>query len=383
MKTIVQYGLALLITFPAASSVRAADIVDTAVGAGNFKTLAAALGAAGLVDTLKGEGPFTVFAPTDDAFAALPEGTVETLLKPENKGALTAILTYHVVAGKVTADQVVKLSGATTVNGQRVDIKVDGSTVMVDGSKVATADILCDNGVIHVIDSVILPADKTIPETAAEAKAFSTLLAAAEAAGLAETLGSGGPFTVFAPTDEAFGKLPAGTVESLLKPENKQKLVDILKYHVVEGRVYSDDAIKAKTAVTLQGTPIRIFVKDGVAFVNDSKLVTTDLDASNGVIHVIDSVLMPPARTTFNPRKMLNDAVAQGAPMFNAGHHAACAQVYERTLETLMTTSIDSSVKHQMSQILTNARHHHCPTERAWTLRRGIDRMYAQMPSSN
>ncbi len=382
MKTIVKHGLALLLTVSAAASARAADIVDTAVGAGNFKTLAAALGAAGLVDTLKGDGPFTVFAPTDDAFAALPEGTVETLLKPENKGALTGILTYHVVPGKVTADQVVKLSGAKTVNGQRVDIKVDGSTVMVDGAKVVTTDIQCDNGVIHVIDSVILPADKTIPETAADAKAFTTLLAAAKAAGLAETLGSEGPFTVFAPTDEAFGKLPAGTVESLLKPENKQKLVDILKYHVVAGRVYSDDALKAKTAPTLQGSPIRIYVKDGAAFVNDSQLLQTDLDASNGVIHVIDSVLMPPARTV-DARKMLNDAVAHGAPMFNAGHHAACAQVYEQTLEQLMTTSLDASMKHQMSEILTNARHHSCPTDRAWALRRGIDRMYAQIPSSH
>lgn len=381
MKTIVKHSLALLLSVSAVSVSKAADIVDTAVGAGSFKTLAAALGAADLVDTLKGDGPFTVFAPTDDAFAALPAGTVETLLKPENRAALTGILTYHVVPGKVTADQVVKLKGAKTVNGQRVDIKVDGSTVMVDGAKVVTTDIECDNGVIHVIDSVILPADKTIPETAANAKAFSTLLAAATAAGLADTLGSEGPFTVFAPTDEAFGKLPAGTVESLLKPENKQKLVDILKYHVVAGRVYSEDALKAKSAPTLQGAPVRISLKDGGAFVNDAKLVTTDLDASNGVIHVIDSVLMPPARSA-DARKMLNDAVAQGAPLFNSGHHAACAQVYEQTLEQLMSTSIDPSVKQQMSQILTGARHHQCPTERAWAPRHGIDRMYTSMSSS-
>ncbi len=331
MKTIVKHGLALLLTVSAVSVSKAADIVDTAVGAGNFKTLAAALGAADLVDTLKGDGPFTVFAPTDDAFAALPEGTVETLLKPENQAALTGILTYHVVPGKVTADQVVKLKGAKTVNGQRVDIKVDGSTVMVDGAKVVTTDIECDNGVIHVIDSVILPADKTIPETAANAKAFSTLLAAAKAAGLADTLGSEGPFTVFAPTDEAFGKLPAGTVESLLKPENKQKLVDILKYHVVAGRVYSDDAAQSKVGCHASRATYACQLEGRGAFVNDAKLVTTDLDASNGVIHVIDSVLMPPARTA-DARKMLNDAVAQGVPMFNAGHHAACAQVYEQTL---------------------------------------------------
>mgnify|MGYP001828462545 CR=1 FL=1 len=381
MKQILKHVLGVLVIASASSVSQAADIVDTAVGAGNFKTLAAALGAADLVDTLKGKGPFTVFAPTDDAFAKLPAGTVEDLLKPENKSALAGILAYHVVPGKVTSDQVVKLNGATTVNGQRVDISVDGSSVKVDGATVSLADIGCDNGVIHVIDSVLLPADKTIPETAAEAKNFSTLLAAANAAGLAETLGSEGPFTVFAPTDEAFGKLPEGTVASLLKPENKQKLANILKYHVVKGRVYSDDALEAKSAPTLAGSPVRVTATSEGAFINDAKLVTTDLDASNGVIHVIDSVLMP-SESTVDARRMLNEAVAQGAPLFNAGHHAACAQVYEQTLQSLMTTSFDSSIKHQMSEVLTRARHHSCPTERAWTLRRGIDRMYAQIPAN-
>jgi len=142
-----------------AVSARAAekDIVDTAVAAGQFSTLAAALGAAGLVDTLKGEGPFTVFAPTDDAFAKLPAGTVENLLKPENKDQLTAILTYHVVAGKVMAADVVKLSDAETVNGKKVKISVEGDTVMVNDAKVVTADVAASNGVIHVIDTVILP----------------------------------------------------------------------------------------------------------------------------------------------------------------------------------------------------------------------------------
>jgi uncharacterized surface protein with fasciclin (FAS1) repeats len=132
------------------------DIVDTAVQAGSFKTLAAALNAAGLVDTLKGKGPFTVFAPTDEAFAKLPAGTVENLLKPENKAKLTAILTYHVVAGKVMASDAVKLQSAKTVQGQTVAIDAkDG--VKINGAKVVKADIGCGNGVIHVIDTVLLP----------------------------------------------------------------------------------------------------------------------------------------------------------------------------------------------------------------------------------
>lgn len=133
------------------------DIVDTAVGAGSFKTLAAALQAADLVDTLKGEGPFTVFAPTDEAFAKLPAGTVDDLLKPENKAKLQSILTYHVVAGRVGSSEVAALSTAKTVQGGELTISATAGNVMVNEAKVVKADIDCSNGVIHVIDSVLLP----------------------------------------------------------------------------------------------------------------------------------------------------------------------------------------------------------------------------------
>ena len=146
-----------LVTYAKPNPAPAKDIVDTAVAAGSFKTLTAALQAAGLVDTLKGNGPFTVFAPTDEAFAKLPAGTVESLLKPENKAKLTSILTYHVVPGKVTAAEVTKLTSAKTVNGHSLTISTMGGTVMVDNAKVVKTDILCSNGVIHVIDSVVLP----------------------------------------------------------------------------------------------------------------------------------------------------------------------------------------------------------------------------------
>jgi len=135
----------------------AKDIVDTAVGAGSFNTLVAAVKAAGLVETLKGKGPFTVFAPTDDAFKKLPPGTLEDLLKPENKEKLKGILTYHVVAGKVMAKDVVKMKSAKTVNGQSVTISTKDKDVMVDNAKVTKTDIGCSNGVIHVIDTVVLP----------------------------------------------------------------------------------------------------------------------------------------------------------------------------------------------------------------------------------
>lgn len=382
MKRLLKSCLSLGVCCVIASSSFAADIVETAVKAGKFNTLAAALQAADLVETLKGPGPFTVFAPTDEAFAKLPAGTVETLLKPENKGTLAGILTYHVVGGKVLAKQVVGLKGAKTVNGQRVDIKVADSTVMIDGAKVVTTDIECDNGVIHIIDSVILPADKNIPEVATAAGKFTTLLAAVKAAGLVETLVGKGPFTVFAPTDEAFGKLPAGTVDDLLKPENKQKLVDILTYHVVPGRVYSEDAVAAKSAKTVQGASISVSVGSDGAKINSSKLVMTDLDASNGVIHVIDAVLMPPAKGA-DIRRTLEHAVAQGSSLYNAGHHEACAKLYESTMTSLAHTPMNPKLTSHMSQVLQAASTQTCPTERSWTLRHGIDQMYTQLSAGH
>ncbi|MEJ2377850.1 MAG: fasciclin domain-containing protein [Pseudolabrys sp.] len=147
-------GLAIGSNFARATN---QDIVDTAVGAGQFKTLAAALGAAGLVETLKGTGPYTVFAPTDEAFAQLPAGTVENLLKPENKAKLTAILTYHVVPGAVKAAQVTKLTEAKTVNGAMVKVSTAHGKVMINDAAVVKPDIQASNGVIHVIDKVILP----------------------------------------------------------------------------------------------------------------------------------------------------------------------------------------------------------------------------------
>lgn len=269
------------------------DIVDTAVAAGQFKTLAKALDAAGLVDTLKGKGPFTVFAPTDEAFGKLPEGTLGELLKPENKPRLAAILTYHVVPGSVDARKALKAGVAPTVNGQRVSIKSTDKGAMVNAAKIVKTDIECRNGIIHVIDAVILPSDKNIVETAKAAGGFNTLLTAATQAGLAETLAGKGPLTVFAPTDEAFAKLPPGTIESLLKPENKQQLANILKLHVVSGRAYSSDVAGSRKAKSLLGESLGFTESDGALRVNGARIVKADIDTSNGVIHVIDTVLLP------------------------------------------------------------------------------------------
>lgn len=274
------------------------DIVDTAVADGRFTTLVAAVTAAELVDTLKGEGPFTVFAPTDDAFAKLPAGTVEELVKPENKQKLTDILLYHVVSGKVMAADVAGITSATTVLGKDVAVKVDMGNVYVNDAKVIITDIETSNGVIHVIDTVLLPpaeeAKQTIVDIAVADGRFTTLVAALQAAGLVETLSGEGPFTVFAPTDDAFAKLPAGTVESLLKPENLEQLKNILLYHVVSGKVLAADVVGLTSAPTVLGQDVTITVKDGNVYLNDTvQVIITDIEASNGVIHVIDAVLLP------------------------------------------------------------------------------------------
>jgi transforming growth factor-beta-induced protein len=270
-------------------------IVDIAVADGRFNTLVAAVVAADLADTLSGEGPFTVFAPTDEAFAKLPEGTIEALLA--DIPALTDILLYHVVSGAVLAEDVVMLDAAPTLLGENVSIRVEGGMVYLNDAQVVITDIIASNGVIHVIDSVLLPPQEeeslgTIVDIAVADGRFETLVTAVVAADLAETLSGEGPFTVFAPTDDAFAKLPEGTVAALL--EDIPALTEILLYHVVAGEVLAADVVELQFAETLLEKDIEIRVKDGMVYLNDAQVIITDIMADNGVIHVIDTVLLPP-----------------------------------------------------------------------------------------
>ena len=268
-------------------------IVQIAADAGTFHTLVAAVKAAGLAETLSGPGPFTVFAPTDEAFAKLGKDTIATLLKPENKAKLTSILTYHVVAGEVPAAKVVGLKSAKTVQGCDVAIQVADGKVKVGSANVVKTDIFGKNGVIHVIDAVIMP--PSLVDVAKQAGSFGTLLAAATAAGLADTLANGGPFTVFAPTDAAFAKLGKDTIATLLKPENKDKLAAILKHHVVAGIVPAAAAMKLDEATSIGGTKLAIKKSATGLTVGGANVVTADVCAGNGVIHVVDAVILPPS----------------------------------------------------------------------------------------
>ncbi len=281
------------------------DIVAIAAGNEDFSTLVTALDAAGLVETLQGEGPFTVFAPTDDAFAKLPDGTLDALLA--DIPTLQGILLYHVVPGNVMAADVVQLESADTANGAAVDIRVEDGNVFINDAQVVVTDIEATNGVIHVIDTVILPPaeeqmedemapemqDMDIVDTAVADGRFNTLATALTEAGLIETLQGEGPFTVFAPTDDAFAALPDGALEGLLN--DIPALTDVLLYHVVAGEVMAADVVQLGSADTVLGQSVDIRVEDGNVFVNDAQVIITDIEATNGVIHVIDSVLLPPA----------------------------------------------------------------------------------------
>ncbi len=285
-------------------------IVDVAVEAG-FSTLVTAVEAADLVGTLSSDGPFTVFAPTDEAFAALPEGLLDSLLADTD--LLTSVLTYHVVAGEVPAADVVTLESAETVQGESVTITVDDGAVMVNQANVVQTDVEASNGIIHVIDAVILPpsvaealaaGDDAMDEeeamgadiiaTATEAGSFTTLLTAIEAAGLTEVLMGDGPFTVFAPTDEAFAAVDEETLNGLLA--DPEALAQVLLYHVVEGAVPAADVVTLESATTAQGSDVEITIDGDTVVLNGSaNVIQTDIETSNGIIHVIDAVLLPPS----------------------------------------------------------------------------------------
>ena len=304
-------------------------IVEVAVESGAFPTLVAAVQAAGLVDVLSGPGPFTVFAPTEEAFAAALGAlgmSAEELLADVD--LLTAVLTYHVLPVAAPAEVVVTLDGESvaTVAGSDVMISIDGSSVMVNDATVVTPDIQASNGVIHVIDTVLLPPAPeptpaateapapdpteapaateapampgTIVEVAVESGAFPTLVAAVQAAGLVETLSGEGPFTVFAPTEEAFAAALDAlgmSAEELLA--DVDLLTGVLTYHVLPLAAPAELVLTldGESVTTVAGSDVTITIDGGSVMVNDATVVTPDIQASNGVIHVIDQVLLPPA----------------------------------------------------------------------------------------
>ena len=225
--------------------------------------------------------------------------------------------------------------------------------------------------------------NKDIVDTAVEAGNFKTLVTAVKAAGLVDTLKSDGPFTVFAPTDEAFAKLSSCTLESLLEPENKDKLAGILTYHVVAGKVKAKKAAKLDSAKTVNGAEIVIKPADKTLLINSARVVKADIKTSNGIIHVIDTVLIPEIKkVTNNTNLIIKDAILKGVPMFNSGHHAQTAALYMKAGNELLSqcsSSVCSNAADTIKTAISKANAEQCPTSQAWIMRHAFDRVLASL----
>lgn len=267
-------------------------VVDVIVNSPDHDTLEAAVIAANLAETLSGDGPFTVFAPTDDAFAALPDGTIEALLG-DPQGALTDILLYHVLGAQVLSTDLVDGQTAMTLNGDELTVSITNDGVFINNAQVTVADITTDNGVVHVIDAVLIPPTTTVVDVIVNSPDHNTLETAVLAAGLETALSGDGPFTVFAPTDDAFAALPAELLNALLN-DPQGLLTNVLLYHVLAAEVLSTDLMDGMTATTLLGADITVSINNDGVFINDAQVTVADIQTDNGVVHVIDAVLIPP-----------------------------------------------------------------------------------------
>jgi uncharacterized surface protein with fasciclin (FAS1) repeats len=265
-------------------------VMDVIAESPDHTTLETALVTAGLDGTLSGPGPFTVFAPTDAAFAALPAGVVDALLA-DPSGALTDVLLYHVVGASVTSGDLTNGQFATTINGDSVVVTISGTDIFINNAQVTSADIMTNNGIVHVIDAVLIPGS-TVYEVVAGSPDHGTLEVAVTTAGLQGTLSGPGPFTVFAPTDAAFAALPAGVVDALLA-DPSGALTDVLLYHVVGASVASGDLTNGQFATTIYGDSVVVTISGTDVFINNAQVTSADITTDNGIVHVIDAVLVP------------------------------------------------------------------------------------------
>lgn len=265
-------------------------VVDVIVNSPDHTTLEAAVLAADLQGTLSGDGPFTVFAPTDAAFSALPAGTISALLA--NIPALTNILTYHAAAGAVFSAGLTNGQMIMTVQGQDVTVTFANGNVFINDAQVTVADIVATNGVVHVIDAVLLPDPGSVFDIIANSPQHTTLETAINAAGLASTLSGPGTFTVFAPTDAAFSAVPQATLDALLADPNGL-LTDVLLHHVVGSVAMSNSLMNGQQIPTLFGDNLTVTIAGPTVSIDNAVVTMADIPANNGVVHVINAVLVP------------------------------------------------------------------------------------------
>ncbi len=277
--------------------IKANTVVDIIVNSPNHTTLETAVLAAGLQGALSSAGPFTVFAPTDAAFAAVDPAVLNALLA-DPTGALTEVLTYHAVSGVAGGSFISNGLKVSTLQGTNIDFTVNGSGVFVNGVNISVTDIKAENGVVHVIDAVLIPTDPrgTMPESVLDVVVSSpdhtTLETAVLAAGLDGALSGAGNFTLFAPTDAAFAAVDPAVLNSLLA-DPTGALTDVLLYHVITGAASTNNIFDGMILTSLQGSPLNIRLNANGAFINDAQITVTDIRTKNGIVHVIDAVLVP------------------------------------------------------------------------------------------
>lgn len=370
-----------------AAKASADDLGAVAKGAG-LTTLLALVEASGL--ELPAEGRFTVFAPTNTAFEAIPAEKVKFLTSEDGLPTLRAILKNHILPGAADSGALLQRRGVVALSGQ--NLAVDSDALTVAGATLIKTDVPFSRGVVHVIDRVMIPELRSIAEVAASEPRLSTLLKAVKAAGLAERLSgeNGGPWTVLAPTNEAFEALGEETINALIA--DPAKLAAVLGAHVIPSRIRRSEMIAQGSARTLMGSDsVGFALVDGKVTAGGAGIVTADIEASNGVIHIIDRVIVPGAGTTTEQaatataspasvRRLIELAIERGAPLFNDGEQGACAAIYEVTISALVDLSpatLGNDGLERLRMTLAEAETEKDATKRAWLFRRALDRVYA------
>jgi uncharacterized surface protein with fasciclin (FAS1) repeats len=314
-----------------ASILKSQSVVEIIDNSPDHDTLQTALVAAGLVDDLSGTGPFTVFAPTDAAFKILPYGALNALLLNPG-GLLTELLLYHVVQDSLASADLTNGQVISTLLGKNVRVTINNEEIFINNAKITVADLPADNGIVHVVDAIIIPDVNTVLDIIENSPYHDTLSSAITAAGLTDDLSGAGPFTVFAPTDDAFKLLPEGMLDSLLAGPTGN-LADFLMYHINQGKVMTSEMTDGQIIPTMLEKDVQVTRNDNGIFINDAKLVLADLEADNGVVHVIDAVLIPPVATgTVDNLKKEYDLGIDPNPAVDFIHLSGLTNVSEGTL---------------------------------------------------
>jgi monofunctional biosynthetic peptidoglycan transglycosylase len=360
----------------------------------NLTTLLALVKASGI--EFPKDAKLTVFAPTNEAFAKLPAAQVEFLTSDAGKPTLQAILKHHVVAQPVGSSAVLGRRRITALSGQSLEVDADGPAI--DGARFVATDVAFDGGIVHVIDCVMLPELRSIEQIVAEDERFTTLRAAIDAAGLGPRLGAGnpGPWTLLAPSNQAFGAIPAEALKELL--QNQRALTAVLAAHVLPTAIRREEMLAQGSARTLTGDgAVKFALESGTITAAGARIEVADIEAANGIIHVIDRVLPAPSGASANEAEatatglpdraqraasILGLAIERGVPRFNAGDAASCAALYELAIASVVLLGEDavgSDSKADLERALSEGAEHQDASGRAWAYRRAMDRALGRM----